>query len=613
MTPLPPNAILKLPDGNSPTSEAVAGVNSALLAARRELASLWLKLPAGEVPAKYEGQFGQLQRLLLNSDLRSAPLEARDQELVAVALKGLQDADPARPEVGTFLAAMLFLEPHELPQIIDFARLPGWLLDDYAGYMMTPMHLFRYPGEAEAYGRHMQRWVDYLHAGILGNPTNELWKRIGSLVELKLNLIAIYFNELNLRELYRKRAQIFEFVLATSGHWVDWVPPARPARPKIRVGVLAAYFVPTTETFATLPVYEHLDRSRFEIVLFACQVGNTALERHCMSRADHFVQLPEGMQNQVNTIRQTDLDMILVATNVTALTNAVTRLAIHRLARVQVALVPSCTTSGMRHMDCYLSGRLSEPAEKAQEHYTERLFMVDGPAHCYDFATEKLPPPTQLPTRETLGIPAEAVVFISGANFYKLIPEVQDVWMRILAATPGSRLILYPFNPNWSDKYPVAKFLTRFKAAAREHQIAEERIIVLAPAPNRADVLARLKLADIYLDSFPFSGATSLLDPFEAGLPSVAMDGTSFRALVGPALLRTMGLEELIAANPQDYIEIACRLATDSQRRGRLRDQTEAAMRAVPKFLDARWYGGEVTKVLTAMWNEKSVGLSRAF
>src|SRR5262249_33285512 len=150
----------------------------------------------------------------------------------------------------------------------------------------------------------------------------------------------------------------------------------------------------------------------------------------------------------------------------------------HRLARIQITLVTSCATSGMRHMDYYLSGRLSEPAEGAQDHYTEKLLLVDGPAHCYDFATERRSASPNGPTRASLGIPPEAVVFASGANFFKVIPEVQEVWIQILERSPGSYLLLYPFNPNWSSSYPVGRFLERFKKSAAARGIAPERLIV---------------------------------------------------------------------------------------------------------------------------------------
>src|SRR5262249_46683228 len=153
--------------------------------------------------------------------------------------------------------------------------------------------------------------------------------------------------------------------------------------------------------------------------------------------------------------------------------------------------VPSCTTSGFRNMDYYLSGALSEPDKNAQEHYTEKLVLVDGPAHCYDFGTEQLPSSPSFEVRRGASSP-DGVVFASGANFYKIIPEVEDVWLRILERTPGSQLLLYPFNPNWSNSYPVGKFIERFRASAASRGVAADRIVVLAPAPGRADVLKRL-------------------------------------------------------------------------------------------------------------------------
>ena len=601
---------MRLPASDSVERRAEESVNVALGAVRRELARQFLLLPAADLERLSGGQLGNAWRLLRSSNVRSVELIEADKDLLAGVVKSLQAAEASRPAIGPLLAAMLYLEPHELPQIVGLEAIPPWLLDEYAKFMMTPPELFRYPGEAEAYGRHMGRWLDYLHRGIFGNPRSEFWSRIGNYVLQSLNLISIYFNQLNLREVYRQRAQIFESVLRSSGHLIDYVFPPRPPRPKLRLGILAAHYAPQTETFATLPVYEHLDRRVFEIVLLTTQVTNAPLERYCISRADHFVPLPEGLPNQVQTIRNADLDFLLVATNVTAVTNAITVLAMHRLARVQIALVPSCTTSGMAHMDYYLSGRLSEPAERAQDHYTERLLVVDGPAHCYDFATESSPAPTQALTRESLGIPSDAIVFISGANFYKIIPEVQDVWIKILAATPGSRLVLYPFNPNWSSNYPVERFLERFRAAAAAHGISDDRLIVFAPAPNRADVLTRLRLADIYLDSFPFSGATSLLDPLEVGLPTVVMDGTPFRALVGPALLRTIQLEELVAPAPHAYVDLASRLAADPELRRNLRGQILEAMQAVPAFLDSKRYSDQVSRILATVWQEKQAGFA---
>jgi predicted O-linked N-acetylglucosamine transferase (SPINDLY family) len=184
--------------------------------------------------------------------------------------------------------------------------------------------------------------------------------------------------------------------------------------------------------------------------------------------------------------------------------------------------------------------------------------------------------------------------------------------MRILAEVPKARLILYPFNPNWSN-YPVDPFMQRLNAAMLRNNIDSARVIVFGMAPSRADILHRLQICDVYLDSFPFSGATSLLDPFETGLPTVVMDGSSFRALVGPALLRAIEMGELIANGPDAYIAMAVKLARDATLRNRFKSRIREKMNAVPSFFDGKRYGAQVESALQQMWREYESGdLSRS-
>jgi predicted O-linked N-acetylglucosamine transferase (SPINDLY family) len=137
-------------------------------------------------------------------------------------------------------------------------------------------------------------------------------------------------------------------------------------------------------------------------------------------------------------------------------------------------------------------------------------------------------------------------------------------------------------------------------------------VIVLSPAPSKADILQRLRLCDVYLDSFPFSGATSLLDPLEVGLPAVVMDGASFRALVGPALLRGIGMDELIAGDPDAYMALAIKLAGDAALRAGLASRIREKMKAVPPFLDGKQYGAQVGSALEQMWRDYETGLSHS-
>ena len=270
----------------------------------------------------------------------------------------------------------------------------------------------------------------------------------------------------------------------------------------------------------------------FEVNLFALRGDDSAMERLCVQHAARFTVLPADLQAQVKLMRDADLDLLFIGGNVTAAATDLTAIALHRLARVQMTSICCCVTTGMRNIDQFLSGTLSEPADGAL-HYTEKLQLIDGAAHCFDFGGDGPVAPSRRRARRPAGLPEDAVVFASGANFHKIVPELQDAWIRILASVPDSRLLLYPFNPNW-DGYSVELFMTHLADRLRNRNIDPNRLLVLEAAPTWQDVVQRLQLADIYLDSFPFCGATSLLDALLAHLP-IEDRSHGRRRLVRPA------------------------------------------------------------------------------
>ncbi len=597
--------LLEVPATDGTVADTQAPVLRSLSALRRETAEAWLRMPAADMQRHYAGRIGHIHRLIYRNSAQRYALLPQDIEF-SRALRARLTAS-AEPGVNVLLAAMLYLAPHEFPRVIALSAVPAWLVNDYFDHMMATPPMFRYAGEADAYCDFMSRWAAYLRDEVAADPYGESGYRLARKFSDTSYFQPVYFNLANVRDVFRARAELLEMALAADDHELDWTSPPRPARTRLKIGVLAVNFSANAEAFATLPVYRHLDRRRFEVVLFALGQKNNAMERFCIQHADGFVRLPPTLQAQVNVLREADLDLVYFSNNLTPTARDLTALALHRLARVQVAGVCSCVTTGMRNIDCYLSGRLSEPAD-AQSHYTEKLYMVDGAAHCYDFGDSAPAAAAGALRREDFGIPRDAVVFASGANFYKILPELEDVWLRILAAVPDSRLVLYPFGPQWALEYPITPFLLRLAAGLRRHGIDPQRLLVFKTASGRGDILQRLALADLYLDSFPFSGATSLLDPLLVGLPTVALDGVSFRSLVGPGILRDMGLGELVADSVDAYIALALRLATDRPQRASLRTRIDALMRDNPPIFDGRRYATRVGDAFEQMWRDYCAG-----
>jgi predicted O-linked N-acetylglucosamine transferase (SPINDLY family)/glycosyltransferase involved in cell wall biosynthesis/predicted O-methyltransferase YrrM len=561
-----------------------------LLSIQQKLVTRWLNLDPGELQTAYQGLSGKQHQLLLSTNLNSIDAEL-DRDISTAIAQGFNHPQ----SVNYLLAGMLSKPAHQLSIDIDLDKIPDWLQLDYLAYLLTPPVLFTQIGETDRYYQYLSKWIGYLHEQILIHPNDLLWQKVAEVVTLRLNCISLYFNSHNLKHVYKQRAEIIEFYLKSKAYQLEYKFPERdPVRSKIRIGILAAHYAPQTETFTTLPFYQHLNRDIFEIVLYTLNDSNHRLHRYCAGHADAMVVLPDDLTNQVQRIRVDNLDLLLVATNVTAVTNAITLLATHRLARIQCVNNSSCATTGIKNIDYYLSGSLTELEVEAQSQYTEKLLCIDGAAHCRDEATEGNSLVTITVDRSSLGLAEDDVVYISGANFFKITPELELIWAKILKQQPKAKLVLYPFNPNWSNHYPINAFKQRIKNTFKEVGLEEDRLIILEPVANFADVKARLELADVYLDSFPFSSINSLIDPLEVGLPIVVHDGNNFRSLMGAALLRSLEISDLVADSEESYIQIAVALGNNPELRQQKSAEIKAKMADNPSFLDSKGYGAKI-------------------
>ena len=568
----------------------------ALRGARLALARTWLECPAERLQEAYAGPMGQCHRALFDSGIPEAVLTEEEAGVLATAQARLAPGLGRGGKLGDLLAGMLFEGPHMLLSAVELAAVPPWYMTEFFAFSLRSPRLFRRPGEVDRYCGYLRNWLGFLHGNIAAQPGDAFWGQVAAVAMEKMGFIPLYFTDADTKDLYQLRARIIELALGRLGYALDHeFAPRDPAR-RPRIGILAAHYQPQTETWATLPVYQHLDRSRYEVILIAGSLAGHPLEKYCASFADRMVALPVDLGEAVRAIRALDLDALWIGTNLTAVTNAIVLLAAHRLARVQLTGGCSPATTGFRNVDAFVSGTLTEPEKDPQANYTERLEMVRGIAHCFDLSHEP-EGAVASHSRASFGIGESTRVFASGANFYKIIPELEAAWLAILAQVPDSVLLLYPFNPNWASQYPVAPFLGRISNSARARGIDPARIRVVMPLKSRADIKAMLKIADVYLDSFPHSGMTSLLEPLEAGVPVVVRDGAAHRSRMGAATLRTIGLEELIAPDAESYVRLSVRLAGDAALRRACAEKIARAMAARPAFFDTQWYGREVERI----------------
>lgn len=574
--------------------------------ARTLLAGFLIGAREDELKRVLSNQFLKQHLTLAGNGLRDLPLDADEQLIRDRVLSALSGATGQANSPGHVLAAMLYCRPDDPVAAFLHRRVPDWLYGAFTVFLVMDPWFFNDAIAYRRYREHSKQTIHHLHrivaddSGTVPRPGSVAHATALAFTSFSCPLHP-YFGDEDLKDMSMSRAYIFEQNARAAGLDLDWRPPARPAgRTRIRVGILKPHFTIQTETFATLPVFEHLDRTQFEVILYAMNAARNELEAYCASRADRLTLLPPAPREQTTVIRGDQIDILFFGSNLTARADACTTLALHRLAPIQMTSICSPITTGFKNMDFYLAGNLLAPHSEFQQQFREELVNVPGSGICFSYGPER-PHGAQSLDRTHLGLPANGIVFISGSNYYKITPEVRDAWATIISRVPGSVLVLYPFNPYWSGWYDQEAFIGDMRNRFARLGLAEERLRILAPVPDRAVIKERLRIADVYLDAFPYGGATSLIDVLEAGVPPIVFKGTTLRSRQAASILEELELPQFIARTEDSYIELASRLGTDAAFRHELRDKVLAAMQNHPSCLDSRAYARNIALVFRTL------------
>ncbi|WP_293331574.1 glycosyltransferase [Microcoleus sp. CAWBG58] len=562
---------------------------------RQQLAEAWLNCPVDKIESAYSQAAGKAHKLLLESHLKHELLTESEQSFVRQLYSKLGSAGTIADKMPYCLAAMLYREAYQLPLEYKDSAIPQWFFDDFLKFLFQSPNCFQQMGDVERYSEYFQDLIEYVAANIAGFPNAGVWCYVAAFIAKSVSFQALYLSDANLLNVLSQRADILEFYLQKIGCDINWNFAPRVSKPiKVRLGILLDKISAESETWAAIPSFEYLDRNKFEVIAYSFGVEDEQLVKYCESCADKLVRLPANLPQQVQEIRSHDLDILLITTNIADTSGPSALLCLHRLARVQMAAAASTrATTAARNIDCLIVGDLALPADAAE--YREKLITLEGSGVCFSYPVE-LAPATVEPTRSSWGATNESVVFISCARAGTIIPELRETWAKIIAGVPNSILVLYPFRSRTED-YPTVPFYHQIRSTFGEFGIDKKQLVVIRALSNRADCIKCLELADIYLDSYPYSDAGSLAEPLLAGLPVVARKGQKTRSGLFAAVLEELQLPELVAHSENSYIEMSTALGTNPEMRRRYRDRIQQTMAANPKILDSRAYSHQIGKL----------------
>jgi protein O-GlcNAc transferase len=258
-------------------------------------------------------------------------------------------------------------------------------------------------------------------------------------------------------------------------------------------------------------------------------------------------------------------------------------------APIQVSWLDYFDTTGLEAIDYLITDPVSTAADTGQR-FAERLLLMPAVRLCFTappFAPEVAPLPA---------LSRRQVTFGCFTRSDKIGPNVLEVWARILAAIPDSRLVLK------SETLRFPEVCRRFEATFGDRGIDPGRL-ELRTASSYEAMLAQYADVDIALDSFPYNGGATTCDALWMGVPVVARRGESLISRQSAAMLEAAGLSDLIARDDDGYVQIAVSLAADVPRLDALRKGLRPAIAASP-LCDADAFADALVGRLRLAWRE---------
>ena len=335
----------------------------------------------------------------------------------------------------------------------------------------------------------------------------------------------------------------------------DLMQPIKPdptaSQRRLRIGFLSSFMRDCTVGSYFKSWVTSLSRGIFEIYCYHIGHIQDQVTQEFAHAADCYKHLTGDVDHVGRQVKKDQLD-ILVYPEV-GMDQGVFVLAAMRLAPIQCAAWGHPVTTGHANMDYFFSSKLMEP-ENAKAHYSEQLMLLEGIGTYY--SKPVLPSPAK---RSDYSLPDERILYLCPQSLHKIHPDNDRLMLEILARNKNAVLVFFQAT----DISITRAFMKRLESALNESGMEKSGQIKILPRMDHENYLRINMLCDVMLDTLHWSGGNTTLDAIACRLPVVTLPGAFMRGRQSYGMLKCMGLNELIAHDYKDYIEMATRLGTD--------------------------------------------------
>lgn len=373
-------------------------------------------------------------------------------------------------------------------------------------------------------------------------------------------------------------------LIQATAHGNDVSDPTR----RLRIGYLSSNLRTHSVTYFLEPILAAHHPQEVEIYGYAQSLRPDETTRRLQSLAHHWRWVTDRTDEQlVRQIQQDQID-ILVDLNGHTQNNRLLVLA-HRPAPIQVTYLGYPDTTGMAQVDYRLTDARADPPGTTEHLHTEALIRLPEGFLCYQ-------PPARSANPVSPPILANGYLTLGSFNaLAKIDASVVALWAKILQALPSAHLLLKAAA--LEDAAVVEHFCRLFA----ERGIQAERLHLLAATTSMTDHLDLYGAIDIALDPFPYNGTTTTCEALWMGVPVITLAGGTHVSRVGASILGGLGLEELIAGSPQEYVAKAVALAGDIERLNRYRETLRPRL-AASRLCDGETFTRNLERIYRTLW-----------
>ena len=384
-------------------------------------------------------------------------------------------------------------------------------------------------------------------------PRFELPPGALALEEMRWTNFYLAYQGRNDRELQRRYGELHRRVLEPAVPEL-FAPRARKAgRDRIRVGFASHFFFNCTAGRYFSSWITRLDRACFESFVYYTNEWVADDTRTIAAAAGTFRHLPgRPLGDIARQVIADELDILVYPE--LGMHPETFALAGLRLAPVQCSGWGHPNTTGLPEMDWFISCKDMEPADAAS-HYTEKLALLPGLGTRY-----AVPRADEQGTRADYGIPEGRTAYLVPQSIFKIHPDNDDLIARVLERDPGGVAVMFASH----HENLTQAFAARLGRALEARGVdIHERVVFLAPFIPHARYLRLNALCDVMIDTLHWSGGNTSLDALAMGLPIVTCPGELMRGRQSQAMLRLLGVEELVARTPDELVEKVLRVGSD--------------------------------------------------